>query len=523
MSTLLQRLAHWARDLSPGDLPPSVMARARLQHLSMAGAARAVRERPLAAALLTPTKRKTGAPVVVGGLAAPRDALRLHAALGGWLAYDDALFFGSTGTGAVPGAWSATGEHSLADVLTATVAANEIAGRLGACLVLGPTQDQAAAAVSAVAAATAVGLLEGLDADQLAHALALALATPVTVPWHTLFGGGDGKAMASAAPALQGFDAVELAQRGVTGPLDALDARDGALGALCWVPLRNAFTGLGKAWLTSTLAYKMIPGSLHTHVAVQGVGEILRRHVKAADKRLRVDQIEKVVVRSGALGFGLEQLAIGHPGLDPAAIPFSMRRSIGVLGVAYEFGPAQLDPAWLAEHRDAIAELALRVEVQHDWERTTDLAEHLVDVAAPLLAGLTAGELRDVGARARSAFGFSLPFPAANDLIGIVRSRPDRMLDRIRHSSGDLGDARLDEWQFRYGAEVRLFTTRGGCWPEDRALPEGSPGWPWEKTVSGVLAKYAGADEGGAELGKGLLDADLSTPAAAWVGSLLGA
>ena len=48
MGTIIERLATWARDLSYDDLPRSVRERARLQHLSAAGAIKAVADRPLA-------------------------------------------------------------------------------------------------------------------------------------------------------------------------------------------------------------------------------------------------------------------------------------------------------------------------------------------------------------------------------------------------------------------------------------------------------------------------------------------
>lgn len=521
MATILQRLARWARDLEFNQLPPSVVLRARLQHLSTAGAVRAVRGRAVATALSRTSRGGGSTSRVTGGAASVREAVRLHAGLAGWLSYDDTLFLGHPTGAAAVAAWAAAEGRSLGDLLTATVVANEISGRLGASLALGPGGSHASAPVQAAAVAAALGWLQGLDADDLAHALAIALAAPPLVPLSTLLGGGMARALATSAPAVVGVDAIAQARAGVKGALDLLDARDGLLGAHAWVPLRNAFTGLGSAWLTDTIAFSLHPASVWHQTSIQGVAEILRRHVKASDKRLRLDQLERIEIRSSVLSWGLEQAAAEHPGLDPAAIPTSARRAIGALLVAYEYGPAQLDPAWLAANQDEVAEAARRVEVSHDWRHTLRFVDHVVDVAAPLLAGVTLSELISAGQQARRAFGLTLPPPGGAELLAVLQARPDRVLDRLKHASGDLASARLREWQFVFPAEVKLFTVRGGSWPEERVIPEGSPGWAWNQTVAGVLAKYAAGAADADERGRKLLEAAEAQPAGEWVGALL--
>lgn len=523
MSTILQRLARWARDLTPSDLPPSVLLRARLQHLSTAGAIRAVRARPVASALAKVSRGGGKTPRVVGGSTSLREAVRTHAGLASWLSYDDTLFLANSSPGAVSAAWAAAEGHTLGELLTATVVGNEIAGRVGASLLIGPAQGPANAVVHAVASAAALGWLQGLDAPELAHALALSMAVPHTGTWHAALGGGMGRALLAANPAVAGVDAVAQAAAGVKGSLDLLDARDGLLGALSWVPLRSAFTGLGTAWLTETLAFSLVPATLWHQVPIQAVAEILRRHVKASDKRLRVDQLERVEITTGAFGWALEQRVGLHPGLDPATVPMSLRRSVGALMVANELGPDQLEEDWLNKHRDEISEVARRVDVSHDWRHTLGLVDHLVDVLSPLLAGVTPAELVAASQMAKASFGVSLPRPGAAELLSVVAARPDRLLERLRHASGDLSHARLREWQFQHAADVKLYTTRGGSWPESRALAEGSPGWPWDQTVARVLRKYAGAggDEDEARA-RDLLDSAVDAAGGAWVHALFG-
>lgn len=493
MGTHVRRLARWARDLTWEALPPSVQARARLQHLSAAGSVKALAGRDVARTLRRAGPSRGSARLVTGGSSTRAAAVRLHAGLGTWLDTDDHLLFGNTSASATAAAWAAAKGHTVGELLTATVAANEVAGRIGASMFFGPSPAGVQATVHAAASAVSLGLLEGLDADALAHALALSLAMPHRVPQRTWLGGGLPKALIAGQPAAAAVDAVALARDGARGPLDILDDRDGLLGALSWVPLRAAFTGLGQAWLTETLAFGLMPAHPVNAPTVQAVHEILMRHVRAADKRLRVNQVDKIELDVAAPAFSLAAMRARHTGHSPAAIPACLKTSIGALVADHELGVEQLEAASLARRRDAIADVAAKVEVRHDWARTLDLVEHAVDVLQPLLAGVTSSELRTVAMRASGVYS-GLPV-GASEVITLLRRRPGRLLERIRYASGNLADARLDQWQYRYGCEVRVYTTRGGSWPERRDVAWGSPGWPWADTQDRVLQKFAGSVE----------------------------
>lgn len=491
MPTLTQQLARWAAGLSPGDLPASVGARARLQQVHLAGLLRSLQQRPLATAL-------------------QGYAILQQAALGALLELDDTLLGGRTGIGAVPAAWANAGGHTLGELDAAIVAGNEVGGRVGLATLLGPDLTGFNPAVVAVAAATTAGRLRGLSPDQLAHAIAIAAG-----------GAGDGRraavvgghalAVLAGRAASWGAQAAALAAGGVTGDLDIFDDIDGPLAARSWLVLRNAFTGLGTAWLTETLAFKHTPGPLAAQIAVQGVHEILRRHVKAADKRLRVDQLARVEVRTGALGCALGR---SQPPRDPAGVARSARDLIGVLVVEHELGPTQLEAGWLRERGDAVAEVAGRVSFVHDEERTVRLLEQLSEVAVPLFAGVSLRTLAQVGQRAGDAWGLPAWGPAG--VLALLRLRPDQIRARLRDSSRDLSDARLDEFQYRYDTEVKVFTTRGGSWPERRTVPEGSPGWSWQDTVARSCARLP---EGH---GERALGAGRGEAAPAWVAEVVG-
>ena len=385
--------------------------------------------------------------------------------------------------------------------------ANEVAGRIGAAALLGPSMGAANPMVSAVAAAVSAARLMGLDAAQCSHAIALAIRGAGR-PRQPRGVCADG--LLYGAAALSGLHAAQLARDGVREDLGILDDTDGPLAEQCWLPLRAAFTGLGQAWITETIAFKLAPLALHAQVPVQATAEILRRHIKAADKRLRADQVDRVEVRTTSLTTGLAL----HPwSLRPTTVPHSLRHAIGVLVSANTITPEQLTETWLADNRDKIGHVAARVSVIYDPARTAAWLTGLIEVAAPLFAGVTIDELRDVLRRARAMYG---PLPSApGGVLALLRARPGRLLEQIRYSTGDLADARLDELQYRCDTEVKLFTTRGGSWPERRAVPEGSPGWSWQDTVERVLARHGAPDS------DALLRASLSDNGQQWVASIL--
>ncbi len=518
MTTSLQSLARWAAGLDPSDLPRDVAMRARLQHLSTLGAVRAAVGHLPGAWVLTSGGRT---PVLSDSraVASRRDAVRLHAALAALHAFDDHLFAAHT-SGGVAAAWAWAGDHSLQDLLAATVVANEVAGRLGASTLLGPAWGRTASWTQSLASAAATARLLGLDARATAHAYALALQLPAVLPWRTLLGGA-GRGLALAAPVVAGLEAALQASAGGRGDLDTLDTRQGFFGRITPLPLRAAFTGLGQAWLTRSLAFRLMPGAEHLQVPVQAVWEILRRHVKAADKRLRVDQWDRVELGVDAVAFGLEQVARAHPGVRPGPLPYAIARSIGALGVAYELGPSQLDAGWLATNEEAIAGLASRVELFHDWRATQSWVEHLLDVGEPLFAGVRPSELRRAGRDLLAANDAALGTPNAHEIFEVLKRRPDRVLSRVGRGSGDLADMDVEALRFRHPVEVKLYTTRGGWWPERRDTAEGAPGWSWEATVSGVLDKAASGEPERRGTVAGLLETAGSEPAAGWVEALL--
>ena len=78
------------------------------------------------------------------------------------------------------------------------MAGNEVGGRLGAALFLGPHNGQFWSSIHCGSASVAAGVALGLDAERLAHALAIALYQPPYGLWPG-FMGPDSKLLTAAS------------------------------------------------------------------------------------------------------------------------------------------------------------------------------------------------------------------------------------------------------------------------------------------------------------------------------------
>ena len=196
--TICEEIAEWAVGLEAGDLPASVRERAELQAMSIAAGRAAGEEEAAPFAAVAPDGP-------VGEVYRSAAASIAHD-------WDDYLFMGHTGHSAVPAAAAFADDPERA--LVAQVAANEVAGRLGAALFLGPHNGQFWASIHCASAAIAASIGLGLDASRTAHALAIALYQPPYGMWPG-FMGPKSKLLTAAEPAAVGARAALLAADGV--------------------------------------------------------------------------------------------------------------------------------------------------------------------------------------------------------------------------------------------------------------------------------------------------------------------
>ncbi len=396
--TICEQLGEWAVGLRADDLPPSVRERAELQALSIA-AGRAA---------------GAGAAAAVDAVAAEGPAGEVYRSAAASIAHDwdDYLFMGHTGHSAVPVAAAFAVEPERR--LVAQVVANEVAGRLGAALFLGPHNGQFWASIHCASAALAAAVGLGLDAERTAHALAIALYQPPYGMWPG-FMGPSSKLLTAAEPAASGVRAALLAAEGMDGALDLIEHPRGVLANLSFAPRPAMFGGLGDVWLTDTLAFKRLPGCAY----LQSVGEA------ACAVDIDAAEIAAIEVEAGWLTCEMEELGRG-PDLSPVRVNFSATLTTAIALLAGRLTPAELNPAWLAERESEIRDLAARVKVRHDPALT----------AKTLLGTLEAGASPDLG---------------PGDLLRIRRRLGDLNMAEVNPAPAILAALRADRrlrWHF---------------------------------------------------------------------------
>jgi hypothetical protein len=359
--------------------------------------------------------------------------------------WDDYLFMGHTGHSAVPAAAAFSDDPERR--LLAQVAANEVAGRLGAALFLGPHNGQFWASIHCASAAVATSVGLGLDATRTAHALAIALYQPPYGMWPG-FMGPQSKLLTAAEPAGVGVRAALLAAEGLTGALDVIEHPRGVLAALSFAPRPDMLGALGSVWLTDTLAYKRLPGCAY----LQSVAEAaLASDVEAAE-------VERIEIEAGWLTCEMEELGAG-PDLSPIRVNFSAALTTAVALLAGRFTPAELAPDWLTEHETEVRALAARMRVVHDPALT----------AQTLRGSLEAGASPDLGLRdllrIRRRLGDANmnganPAPAVLAALrtdpGLRRHLSRSLRERLAGGGGDGGIEGLDTAALRMTFPARL-------------------------------------------------------------------
>jgi 2-methylcitrate dehydratase PrpD len=518
MRTFIEQLGDFAVTVDRADIPRTVLERARLQHIHLAGLVADVVPNEIASGLRKGAPRRGAASVWGGGKTSPRTAARIHAARAAFVDRLDHVLGGSTGVGAVSSSWAFAKGAQVDEVLVATAVANEVAGRVGAALLIGPHHGFGSGWVHAVAAAVSTGRLLQLDAGQMSHAIGLALASSGPIPRTVLAGAGRSAAVAAAVAS--GIEAAQLAAKGTQSSLNQLEAPGGLLESACWIPLKHAFTGLGQAWLTHTLSFPRWPGPVVWHSTYDALDKVLKRHVKAADKRLRVDQVSEIHLRVPAPAVALDQWAARTGLQESAGLPHAVRHGIGALVAEHQLGAHEMNPADWSKRSAIYGDVASRIRVRHDLSLTLDFMGQVVDTISPLVGGITETEWKGLMGRvSRPEVGW--PTVQWGDLRSLWKHRPDKWFHTVRFAPGNLSDARLDEWQLRLGAEIEVYTTRGGKWPERRSVPEHSPGTPWLETIASVHDRFAAGEEKRMEQAQWVWDSGGEHDAVEWVSKLL--
>jgi hypothetical protein len=288
-------IAEWAAALRAEDVPAAVRRAAAQERTSVRGA--------IAASWATDIGRRWARTTPPG--------IERDAGLSALLDWDDYGFVGHPGHSAAVVA----GAHEEAHV-----AAAELALRLGAACLLGPSHGQGRTFVHAPAAALAAGLRAGLDAPALARAMGLAFLAPCAPTWGGLVA-TSAKPARIAGPVATGLRAASLAAEGVAPPRRALAE---GLAAASFAPLEALLDGLGDRWLLSTLSFKPRPASACLQAALAAFADL---------GPLEPEEIREVEAAVGTATLTAEALVRREspPPDEPVATQFSLVRALRVV------------------------------------------------------------------------------------------------------------------------------------------------------------------------------------------------
>jgi 2-methylcitrate dehydratase PrpD len=373
----IRQAAEWIAGLAPADVPADVLALAKAQRINIvaamfAGARTAMGRRVVAAVDAV----DPGGPVVSlpdGKRRSLLSAAFVGAACGTALELDDFVFAGHTGQSAVTvplvlgQVTGASGEASL----LAQIAANEVAGRLGAVMTAGPQHGHMKAYLHRAAAATAAARLLNLDAETTARALAIALGAP-EFPLFPASWSADTKVMCTGDPVVAGIRAAYVAAEGLDAALDIVEHPLGLVTSLSHHPSAPpVWDRLGSTWSTQAICFKPLCACAYACAAAEAAAAL----VEAEGNGWDAGRVRAVDVDTTLLTLTMEGLSRPHrPGLlTPVNTNFSTRRTVALSLIAGRPAGEHFAPERFAALRDGVAALSERVRLHHRWPYTVHL------------------------------------------------------------------------------------------------------------------------------------------------------
>jgi 2-methylcitrate dehydratase PrpD len=415
--------------------------------------------------------------------------------------YDDYLFMGHTGHSAfwVPLVVGHMLGAAPAEVRAARLIANELGGRLGASLLVGPHNGQLWSPIHRLAAAGATARLLGLDAEQATHALALALYDANDPVFHG-FMGTPGKVRTAAGPTTAGVQAAFLAAQGLRGAPDILEHERGFWKRFTFTPLSGTFRGLGDTWVLDTLAIKPFPGCAYVDTAVEAMQQVMRDHEISEGRPLSPWMIDRIVVEAGILTVGMDALSreqVRRGNLTPVVVNFSVPLSLAVTLTQGEVSVDALAADRLVAHREELLEIADHVDVLHDPALSLDLVR-VVDRELPVdrwLQAIRWGDLWSLRRRARRELGRTIerealgrkvdrPMPSGDRAFlrgRLLRPLMAKLVEPLRgHPAADLPFDQVDFRRLRmpFPARVTVIMRDGARRSALCTQPAGAAGEP---------------------------------------------
>jgi len=290
------------------------------------------------------------------------------------LDYDDYLFFAHTGVSTVPLGLALCERYKLSgrDLITAIVLGNEVTGRIGASIVLGPQNGQLWSYVHLASACTIASKVLKLNEENIANAFGIAMYLS-TVAMYRGFMGPQSKLLTSSVPTRLGLEAAYLAKNGLTGALDIFESPLGWCNFTADVPITSFInSALGTVWVTETISFKMVPGCAYVSPVADCLKEILEK-----EPELDYREIEEIIVEASVLMSTMDDLSRPFTNIDElertrshVALNFYIPYNVAVMLIDKRLTPEQLSPSRIID--PDVHELAKKVKTISNMASTTE-------------------------------------------------------------------------------------------------------------------------------------------------------
>ncbi|MHA1344533.1 MAG: MmgE/PrpD family protein, partial [Promethearchaeota archaeon] len=290
------------------------------------------------------------------------------------LDYDDYLFFGHTGVSTVPLPLSLAEKYKISgkDLLTLIIIGNEIGGRVGASILLGPQNGQLWSYIHLASSATITAKILDLTEEQIANALGIAMYCS-TNSMYRGFMGPMSKYLTTSIPTKIGMEAAYLAKNGFTGALDIFESPLGWCNFTADIPIPSFInSALGKAWVTETIAFKMVPGCAY----VSPIADCLEKIFKK-EPNLDIKKIKEIRVYASMLMSSMDDLSRPFITLEElnrvnshVALNFYIPYNVAVMLLDKELTPKQFTKERYMDEQ--VHDLAKKVKTLSDMSFTTE-------------------------------------------------------------------------------------------------------------------------------------------------------
>ncbi|MEU8039594.1 MmgE/PrpD family protein [Streptosporangium sp. NPDC049078] len=279
-------LARFVAELTFDDLPEPVVAKARHLLLDFFGAALAGGRVPEAATITELVRARGGTPeatVLGAGFSTTlADAAYANGCAADVLEHQDGYRFGGFHPSHALPALLAVAESRDADLralLTAVVAAYEVANRIGRVMHPGATVAGWFPVAAGYGAAAGCAKLLGLDEDGIVSAVGAAGFFVPAVMIEEIFAGFTVKPAFAGQIARAGVEGALHAQAGLTGWDEVVEHPRGLVALFRGDPTDSRLTdGLGEEWTVLEVHQKRFAGCRHTHGAAQACAELAAEH-----------------------------------------------------------------------------------------------------------------------------------------------------------------------------------------------------------------------------------------------------